>query len=295
VSPSLTERATLPRRWRRALALGVGAVCLVLLTGCSQESTDQLKRLGLPVDISSRGPYMKSLWIGAWIACLVVGVVVWGLIVYVVIRYRRRRGDEVPRQIRYHLPIEMLYTVTPLIVVAVFFFFTVQKQDKIIAVDAHPDHTVFVTAQQWSWTFSYLHEPSVGGASVYDVGDQSREPELWLTKDQSVTFQLHSADVIHSFWIPSFYFKLDVVPGRLNEFSMTPTRLGTYVGRCAELCGYLHSQMLFQVHVVGPSQFAAHMRALKSEGNVGVPQGGRAVGQVAHPKTAPIPLPKPGT
>ncbi len=99
---------------------------------------------------------MSDLWIGAWIACLVTGVVVWGLIGYCIVRFRRRRDDEIPRQLRYHLPIEMLYTVAPLIVVAVFFFFTVEKQDKMLADVAHPDHQVIVTAQQWSWTFNYL-------------------------------------------------------------------------------------------------------------------------------------------
>lgn len=212
---------------------------------------------------------MSTLWIGAWIACLVTGVIVWGLIAYCAIRFRRRSDDEVPRQLRYHLPIEMLYTVAPLIVVAVFFYFTVEKQDKINAVVAHPDHSVVVTAQQWSWTFNYIHEPAIAKTNVYDAGTPAHEPELWLVKDQSVDFDLHSPDVIHSFWVPSFYFKLDVIPGRENSFSMTPTKYGVFQGRCAELCGYLHSQMLFTVHVVTEGQFDAHLRSLKAAGAVG--------------------------
>ncbi len=254
---------------------------LVVLTGCSHDTTEQFKRLGLPPPASNRSTYMSTLWIGAWIACLVVGVIVWGLIGYCIIRFRRRRDDEVPKQLRYHLPIEMLYTIAPIIVVAVFFFFTVEKQDKILADVAHPDHQILVTAQQWSWTFSYLNEPAAGANQVYDVGTPAREPELWLVKDQSVTFTLHSPDVIHSFWVPSFYFKLDVIPGHDQGFSMTPTRYGTFDGRCAEFCGYLHSQMLFKVHVVTASQFNAHMRALKAAGNVGVPKGGENSSKVA--------------
>lgn len=258
----------------------IGVASFLVLTGCSKATEGQLKRLGLPVDASDRGPYMKTLWIGAWIACAVVGVLVWGLIAYVAVRYRRR-SDEVPRQTRYNLPIEMLYTMAPLITVAVFFFFTVEKQDKIDDVVAHPDHQVFVTAQQWSWTFSYLHESAIGGTNVFDDGSQSKEPTLWLVKDQSVTFYLHSPDVIHSFWVPSFYFKMDVIPGRLNRFSMTPTRYGTFDGRCAELCGYLHSQMRFYVHVVDRSAFDAHLRALKAAGQIGVPRGGEQANTVA--------------
>ena len=196
-------------------------------------------------------------------------------------KFRRRRDDEVPKQLRYHLPIEMLYTVAPLIIVAVFFYFTVEKQDKIDAEVAHPDHNVLVTAQQWSWTFAYLHEKSVGGTNVYDAGSASVEPELWLVKDQSVTFDLNSPDVIHSFWVPSFYFKMDVIPGRHNTFSMTPTKLGMFDGRCAEFCGYLHSQMLFHVHIVTQSQFEAHLRQLKAAGDIGAPLGGSNSRRVA--------------
>jgi len=90
-----------------------------------------------------------------------------------------------------------------------------------------------------------------------------------------VNFRLHSPDVIHSFWVPSFYFKMDVIPGRENSFSMTPTRYGVFAGRCAELCGFLHSEMLFQVHVVTQSQFEAHLRSLKAAGQTGVVLGGR--------------------
>jgi cytochrome c oxidase subunit 2 len=252
----------------------VGVVAILALTGCSKDTTDQMKRLGLPQAASDRSPYMSDLWIGGWIACLVTGVLVWGLIAYCSIRFRRRRDDEIPRQTRYHLPIEMLYTVAPLIVVAVFFFFTVEKQDKMLADVANPDHQVIVTAQQWSWTFNYVHEAATDGRNVYDSGTPAREPELWLVKDQSVTFLLHSPDVIHSFWVPAFYFKMDVIPGRQNSFSMTPTRLGVFQGRCAELCGYLHSEMLFQVHVVTQDQFDAHLQALKKAGDTGLVLGG---------------------
>jgi len=275
VSRNLPERAALRHRCRKAAGSVAGVVAILALTGCSEETTGELKRLGLPEAASDRSPYMSSLWIGAWIACLVTGVVVWGLIGYSIVRFRRRREDEIPRQLRYHMPIEMLYTVAPLIVVAVFFFFTVEKQDKMLAADAHPDHQVIVTAQQWSWTFNYLEEPAVDGTDVFDSGTPADEPELWLVKDQSVTFRLHSPDVIHSFWVPSFYFKLDVVPGRENSFSMTPTRYGVFQGRCAELCGYLHSEMLFQVHVVTPEKFEAHLERLKEKGNTGVVLGGK--------------------
>ncbi|MEJ7628746.1 MAG: cytochrome c oxidase subunit II [Nocardioidaceae bacterium] len=274
MSRTLTERVAGRRTRRRAATSVVGVLVLVVLTGCSKDTTEQMKRLGLPEASSDRSEAMSSLWIGSWIACLVTGVVVWGLIAYCAIRFRRRRDDEIPRQLRYHLPIEMLYTVAPLIVVAVFFFFTVEKQDDVLADVPHPDHQVLVSAGQWSWTFNYLEESVTGGTNVYDQGTPAHQPELWLVKDQSVNFELRSPDVIHSFWVPSFYFKMDVIPGRQNSFSMTPTKLGVFQGRCAELCGVYHSEMLFQVHVVSQDQFESHLRALKAAGDTGLVLGG---------------------
>jgi cytochrome c oxidase subunit II len=279
----LTERAA-RRRWvRKAAAASLGSLLLVVLTGCSQATTDQWKRLGLPVAVSDRSPYMESLWIGSWIAAFIIGFFVWGLILYASFRFRRKEGDDPPPQVRYNLPIEVLYTVAPIIVVVVLFYFTIQKLDKVNELVANPDHQVDVVAQRWSWTFDYLHEPAVNDKNVYDQGTPATLPELWLVKGESVTFNLYSPDVVHSFWVPSFYFKLDVIPGRSDRstqsFSMTPTRTGVFAGRCAELCGYLHSRMLFEVHVVDKAAFDKHMQALASAG-----QGG-GTSEKSNPRT----------
>ncbi len=274
MSPLLTERAS-RRPLRRVAASAVGLSLLLLLTGCAEETTDEWKRLGLPEGASDRAPYIHDLWIGSWIAAGIIGVFTWGLIGWAAVRYRRRSADDLPVQVRYNLPIEMLYTVAPVIVVAVLFFFTVEAQDKVLEDEDNPDHQVQVTAQQWSWTFSYLGESAVNGDDVYDLGTPAAEPELWLVKDETVTFDLHSPDVIHSFWVPSFYFKLDVIPGTDQSFSMTPTKEGTFVGRCAELCGYQHSRMLFKVVVVEDrAEFEEHLQELADAGQIGAPRGG---------------------
>ncbi len=270
--------------WSRArqVILGAGILLPALsLTGCSKHTIGSLKRLGLPAATDDRAVYTQHLWIGAWIAAGCVGFLVWGLILWAALRYRRRSDDELPVQTRYNLPIEVLYTVAPIIVIAVLFFFTVETQNKVLATVAHPDHSVKVVGQQWSWTFDYLHEPAVGGRSVYDVGTPAHLPELWLVKGQTVTFNLRSPDVIHSFWVPSFAMKLDVIPGRQNSFSVTPTRTGTFVGRCAELCGWLHSRMLFSVHIVGEAAFNRHLHDLKAAGQIGAPMGGEAANTVS--------------
>ncbi|MBA2772544.1 MAG: cytochrome c oxidase subunit II [Nocardioidaceae bacterium] len=253
----------------------MGLGCLVLLTGCSEETTEQWKRLGLPEAASDRADYVHDLWMGAWIAAFIIGGFTWALMGWVSVRYRRRREDELPAQVRYNLPIEVLYSIAPVIVVVVLFFFTVQTQDKELAEVSNPDHEVVVTAQQWSWTFNYAKESGAGGEDVYDTGTPAQDPELWLVEDETVNFTLHSPDVIHSFWVPSFYFKLDVIPGLDHGFSMTPTKAGTFVGRCAELCGQHHSRMLFKVIVTDRQTFDEHMQELRDAGQTGVLRGGR--------------------
>ncbi len=281
VSSTLTERNLRRARARRRAAAAVLAPTLLTLTGCSKDTVDSLKRLGLPEAASDRATYVHDLWIGSWIAAGIVGVAVWALILWVAFRYRRRADDELPDQVRYNLPIEVLYTIAPLIVVAVLFFFTIETQNKVLEPVANPDHTILVVGQQWSWTFSYLEEDAVDGKSVYDVGTPAQLPELWLVEDQTVTFELRSPDVIHSFWVPSFAMKLDVVPGRDNAFSVTPNRAGEFAGRCAELCGWQHSRMLFTLNVVDQAAFDAHLQDLQEAGQVGAPRGGENAYTVA--------------
>jgi len=281
VSRTTTEQATRKPRWRRPLVVVTGVVLLLALTGCSQETEDQWKRLGLPPPASDRAPYMEDLWIGSWIAAGIIGVFVWGLIGWAIVRYYRRSDDELPSQVRYNLPIEVLYTIAPVIAVAVLFFFTVEQQNKILEPVDDPDHEVLVTAQQWAWTFSYLGEDAANGEDVYESGTAADEAELWLVEDESVEFTLHSPDVIHDFWVPSFYFKQDVIPGRDEKMWMTPNEAGTYVGRCAELCGAQHARMLFEVKIVSQEEFDEHIRELLDAGQIGAPRGGENSEEIA--------------
>jgi cytochrome c oxidase subunit 2 len=200
---------------------------------------------------------------------------------YTWVAFRRRRSDEIPVQTRYNLPIEIFYTIAPIIMVIVFFFFTVNTQEKVDHDVANPDHTVTVVGQQWSWTFNYMKEQAAGGQTVYEAGTTAHRPTLWLVKGQTVEFHLHSPDVIHSFWVPDFLFKKDVIPGRDNTFAITPDRTGTFEGRCAELCGVYHSRMLFNVKVVDEAAFNNHMRQLEKAGNVGLATGATYANTVA--------------
>ncbi|MCW2857183.1 MAG: cytochrome c oxidase subunit 2 [Marmoricola sp.] len=277
----------LPKR-ARTVALGVvTGSALLVLSGCSADDRAQIKRLAMPIPSSKEAHSMYDLWRWSWLAAMVTGVIVWGLIAYVVIKYRRKSESEIPVQTRYNLPIEIFYTVAPVMMVIVFFFFTVQAQDHVLhapkdltAANAQADLNVTVVGQQWSWTFNYAKgSDALGGDVLWESGTTAHAPTLWLVKDRSVSFDLFSPDVIHSFWVPAFLFKMDVVPGRQaqNHFTLTPDRYGTFEGRCAELCGVYHSRMLFNVKVTTQAEFDAHMAKLKNEGNVGMNLGGSQV------------------
>lgn len=263
------------------MKLAAAVVLAVLLSACSPVADNDIERLALPVAASDRSQPVWDLWLGAWIAVLVVFVFVFGLIVYASVRYRRRSDDEVPTQVRYNLPLEALYTIAPVVVVAVFFFHTVTSQNEVLEEVENPDHTIQVVGSKWQWAFNYLDEQATQGEDVYDFGTPAQPAELWLPLGESVRFNLTSPDVIHSFWIPEFYFKMDVVPGRENSFDMTPTREGTFTGRCAELCGLYHSRMIFKVNVVSPEEYEAHLQDLVEIGQVGAPAGQKEADTVA--------------
>lgn len=269
------------RAGRRWVMLGVAGLGTAVLTGCSADTMAQWQRWGLPEPASDRSHYIGNLWNGAWLASMVIGVFVWGLIGWVAFRYRRNKAagrGHAPRQSRYNLPLEILYTLVPFLIIGVLFYFTLQTQNNVLAKETEPDHTVNVVGQKWSWTFNYMEadNPAVGTV-VNTQGTPSVLPDLYLPVNKSVRFNLASADVIHSFWIPDFYFKLDVIPGHPNSFDVTPTKLGDFTGRCAELCGTYHAAMLFNVHVVSEEEFLAHLLQIKAI-------GGNRVGEIVAPE-----------
>ena len=248
-------------RRRRLAAVAAGAIFLLLVTGCSTQ--DIPNHISMPDPATEQGERIFHLWQATWVALWVVGALTWGLILGAAILYRRRKVGDVPEQKRYNIPIEVMYTITPLIVVAVFTIFT--WRDTAEVVDVHEDKalTVNVVGYQWNWAFNYL-EPE-----VYDTGSPSDLPTLYLPLGEQVEFVLTSPDVAHSFWIPDFLMKMDVIPGRENVFQVRPTVEGEFVGRCAELCGTEHSQMLFEVEVLPPVEFDQKMAELADAGQTG--------------------------
>jgi cytochrome c oxidase subunit 2 len=262
-----------PRRARRGTRLAVVAGLVALATtGCSAE---QLRTGYMPSEpgITDDTARIINLWNGSWIAALVVGAITWGLIIWCMAAYRRRKTDTgLPVQMRYHLPLEMMYTIIPLFMIAVLFAFTARDQAIITAEDGEVDETIEVVGKRWAWDFNYLDEDVYETSQqVGDPGSTTQEelPTLYLPVGETIRLELESRDVIHSFWVPAFLYKEDMIPGRQNAYVFTPEVEGTYTGKCAELCGEYHSEMLFQVEVVSRDRYEEEMAALEERGQTG--------------------------
>ncbi|MEU8955727.1 cytochrome c oxidase subunit II [Streptomyces sp. NPDC048518] len=313
MSPNGSDRSSRrPMRRKLPQVLTAGLI-LATATGCTYKD---FPRLGMPTPVTEEAPRILSLWQGSWAAALATGVLVWGLILWSVVFHRRSRTKvEVPAQTRYNMPIEALYTVVPLIIVSVLFYFTARDESKLLKLDAKPAHTVNVVGFQWSWGFNYVENVPGGGKDnaktskdlsaipdkfrkdfpakangVYDVGTPGERnpqngnpgPTLWLPKGEKVRFVLTSRDVIHSFWVVPFLMKQDVIPGHTNAFEVTPNKEGTFMGKCAELCGVDHSRMLFNVKVVSPERYKQHLEDLVKKNQTGyIPAG---IEQTPHEK-----------
>ena len=187
---------------------------------------------------------------------LAVGVVVFvvALVLYIVVRYRRR-DDRLPRQKHYNIPLEVAYTAVPFVVVMGLFAVTFVTVRAIDDTAEDPDVTIHVTAFQWQWEFEYSDSgvTIVGGADT-DIA------ELVLPANSTVLFEMESLDVIHSFWVTAFRFKRDIIPGRTTSFSVDiGDWAGSYpnAGVCAEYCGLDHAKMQFSVLVLDADEFDA--------------------------------------
>jgi cytochrome c oxidase subunit 2 len=165
-------------------------------------------------------------------------------LVYSLIVFRRRPGETGDgAHFDGNSRLEIVWTVVPLITVLAFAYLGAQSLGETRRVDPQAMQ-ISVTGIQWAWSFNYP-----------DYGIQSNE--LYLPVNQQVLLNMTSQDVIHSFWVPEFRVKQDLVPGRTTEYRITPTLIGDYKVRCAELCGTSHAYMLAPIHVVSEADFQA--------------------------------------
>ena len=276
VAGNSSARSRRPARVGRPVAvIGTGVAALALLGGCS---VDDAFAFGWPKGgVTQQSRQMFDLWIGSAIAALAVGVFVWGLIFWCVIRYRKR-GDELPPQTRYNMPMEVLYSVAPFLVVAVLFYYTAVVQTSVNK-EEHADVRVNVVAFKWNWQFVYLDDNAKdkAGHQVSTIGSSEYIPVLVLPTGKRIRFLEDSKDVIHSFWVPELLFKRDVIPGYQNKFEVTIEKTGAFVGRCAELCGPYHSMMNFELRAVTPERYDSFIQNKKA--GMSTPDALRAIGE----------------
>ena len=270
------------RRLRWAV-LPIGIATAAVLAGCTPTELNGFlpgfTEDGVPT--TDKTEMVSGLWVNSWIVLLAVGVVTWGLMLWAMIAYRRRKGQTgLPVQLRYNMPIEIFYTVVPLILVVGFFAFTARDQAILETRYEDPDVSITAIGKQWAWDFQYNGEEEDGSDAVWSMGiqaqpdeqgniDESQLPTLYLPVNQTVEIKLNSRDVIHSFWIIDFLYKKDMYIGKDNYWSFTPTREGEYAGKCAELCGEYHSMMLFNVKVVSEAEYDSYLASLVAAGNTG--------------------------
>jgi cytochrome c oxidase subunit 2 len=260
-------------RWPR-VALLLPALA-VLIAGCA------------PQAVTSQGREIADLYYVVFVVAAVIFFMVEGLIVWTVVRYRRKPSDtELPAQVHGNNALEIIWTVIPTVIVAILFLLTWNTLNHVDTVSANSDVRIRAVAQRFQWSFEYL---SPDGTQVVF---KQLAPEMVVPAGQTVHLTLHSPDVIHAFYVPQFLFKRDVVPGRENEFEFTVDASmagGTFRGQCAELCGTFHDAMQFTVKALAPADYAAWLQKAQQ-----APQPSPAGPPPGSPGASGGPAPSPG-
>jgi cytochrome c oxidase subunit 2 len=241
-----------PRRRVHAFRwLAVAATALVA-AGCAPQSVTEQGR-------AIHNLYNLFLYIAAVVYVIVAVLVIWS-----VIRYRRR-DDELPKQTHGNNRLELTWTAIPLVIVLFLFGATIQAQNKVLDPVAQPAVKVTVTAFQWSWRFTYE------GTGAEVLGTPETVPEMVVPVGQRVRVKLVSADVVHSFYVPQALFKRQAIPGTVNQFDLTFDKVGLYHGQCTQFCGLQHTDMTYRVRVVTQGEYQTWLAAAARRGQAGRP------------------------
>jgi len=239
--------------------LGAGALGLAT-SACSSS-------FGMPRGGSEQGQEIFRLWQIFTFAGIAVAAIVYGLIGWSLIRYRRRKTDApdaLGRQFHANVPLEVVYTAIPVVIVVALFAVSFRGEERVGDLAADPAVTLHAEAFAWGWRFTY------GGSGATVVSDPSGEdvdgPTIELPRGGTTRVILTSNDVIHAFWVPGFLFKRDAIPGRTTSFDITPTDTASFRGVCAEFCGLNHAYMTFTINVVEPDVFDAWVASQPSLG-----------------------------
>jgi len=268
--------------------LAVGAP--LALAGCSFYPT-----YGASRGVTKQGQDTFKLYSGMMTTGIIIGGLVGLLILWTLLRYRKR-SDEMPHQFHENIPIEVLYTAVPILIVAVLFLYTVLTENNVdatVPVNASVTSTgkpvveVRVTAFQWGWRFDYPGL-DVGVAGETTDGPGGHGPQMVVPVDQTVQITLVSDDVIHGFYVRDFNFSRYALPGVTNIFDINVLHTGTYNGQCTQICGLYHSEMLFSVKAVTPAAFAQWASSQAGSGKT-LPRSGSSTSNNPPIATHPTP------
>jgi cytochrome c oxidase subunit 2 len=244
-------------RLRTMLRTAASLLVLALLGGC----------LFPPTPETTQSKEVFSLYTIVFVLGAIVFFGVEGAIVWSILRYRRR-DDRLPDQLHGNTLIEILWTAIPTVIVLFLFAISTITLTNIEAKAAHPAVNIEVTGFQWQWTFRYLDNDNDPKNDYQVTGTAAKPPVMGLPVGEPIHLTLKSADVIHSFYVPHFLVKRDVIPFPAsippNELEFTITDPGTYGGQCAEFCGDLHAQMTFSVKAMTPADFATWLADAKA-------------------------------
>ena len=249
-----------------ALAIGaliIGATLIALYYSVNVITAGQeiLNSLYPPIAVTSEGAEIRNLYTAIFLIAVVIFLVVEGLIIWTVIRYRRKPGDTaLPPQTHGNNIAELVWTVVPTIIVIFMFIVSWQTLNAVDVSSPSAQTKIRAVAGQFQWTFEYLDQ--AGDKAVYTEFQPltANGGGMYVPAGRTVQLQLFVSpkDVIHAFYVPQFLFKRDVVPGRTTAFDFTVNEADagqTFRGQCAELCGTLHSTMLFDVKAVTAAEF----------------------------------------
>ena len=251
-SPALPPQGapTRTRGWRRVGRIAALPIAAFALSGCT------VPNFGVTKGATTSSSSVYHLWQGFSLGAVIIGAFVVLLILYAVLRYRRK-GDRIPAQTQYHLPLEVLYTVVPILIVFGLFAATVVVENKVVA-NPKTNVVVDVNAFQWGWKFTYP------GSSAVVVGQTTQNPVMEIPVNTNVHINLTSTDVIHGFYVKEFNFSRYALPGIVNQFTIRAVNTGTYFGQCTQLCGLYHSLMFFSVKVVSMSDYTTWLNSFQN-------------------------------
>jgi cytochrome c oxidase subunit II len=235
-----------PARWLAVTALALAAA------GCTPQS------------VTEQGQAIYNLYNLFMYIAAVVFVVVSGLVIWSVIRYRRR-DDQLPTQTHGNNKLELTWTVIPTVIVLFLFVVTIQAQDKVLDTSGDADIDLTVTAFQWSYRFTYE------GTGAEVLGSPESIPEMVVPVGQRIRVKLLSADVIHTFYVPQTLFKRQAIPGTENVFDLTFDKEGLYHGQCTQFCGLAHTDMVYRVRVVTQGEYQSWLAETSRRGSAGQP------------------------